>query len=122
MTADRSRLIDYIQQMEEAAQQATDFIVGLDKTTFLADTKSQMAVSMALVIMGEGVARILKLNPHIADDHPEIPWMTIKGMRNLVAHDYFELEFEVVWKTVNEDLPQLLAQLRALRHIHAQGE
>lgn len=122
MTFDRIHLLEYIEQMEEAAQQATDFVVGLDKAKFLIDTKSQMAVSMALVILGEGVARILKLHPHIADDHPEIPWMKIKSMRNLVAHDYFELEFEVVWKTVNEDLPQLLSQLRMLRQIRAQGE
>ncbi|MCO5730539.1 HepT-like ribonuclease domain-containing protein [Rhizobium sp. SSA_523] len=122
MTLDRSRLLDHIERMEDAAQQATDFVIGLDKSQFLTDPKSQMAVSMALVILGEAVTRILKLHPHIAEDHPEIPWMKIKSMRNLVAHDYFELEFEVVWKTVHEDLPQLLSQLRALRQIRAQGE
>lgn len=122
MSFDRGRLLDHVEQMEEAAGQAILFVSNSGKDEFLGDVKTQMAVSMALVILGESVARVLKLNPHIADDHPEIPWMKIKAIRNLVAHDYFELEFEVVWKTVREDLPQLLSQLRALRHIHAQGE
>lgn len=122
MSFDRGRLLDHIEQMEEAAENAIVFVSNSEKIDFLRDTKTQMAVSMALVILGESVAKVLRLNPHIGDDHPEIPWMKIKAMRNLVAHDYFELEFEVVWKTVREDLPQLLAQLRALRHIHAQGE
>lgn len=122
MSFNRRRLLDHIEQMEQAAAQAVDFLSGLSRAEFLSDTRTQMAVSMALVIMGESVARIIKLSPHIADDHPEVPWMKIKAMRNLVAHDYFELEFEVVWKTVQEDLPQLLSQLHALRHIHAQGE
>lgn len=122
MSFDRGRVGDYIEQMEDAAQQAISFLSGCEKAQFLTDTKTQMAVSMALVILGESVARITKVNPHIADEHPEIPWMKIKAMRNLVAHNYFELEFELVWKTVRDDLPHLLSQLRALRHIHAQGE
>ncbi len=122
MSFDRQRVLDCIEQMEDAAANAMAFVAGLDKADFLQDTKSQMAVSMALILLGESVSRILKLNPHIVDDHPDIPWMKIKSMRNLVAHDYLDLEFEVVWKTVQEDLPPLLSQLGMLRQIRAQGE
>ncbi|WP_246659182.1 HepT-like ribonuclease domain-containing protein [Rhizobium sp. FY34] len=122
MSRQHQALLDAIEQMEEAVEQAMAFVAGMDKHAFLADVKTQMAVSMAFIIMGESVSRILAMYPHIADDHGDIPWQKIKGMRNLVAHEYFELEFDAVWMTVHDDLPPLLSQLRMLRQIRAQGE
>ena len=46
--------------------------------------------------------------------HPSIPWRNMRGMRNRIAHGYFELDLDVVWDTVDTALPQLLAQLREL--------
>ncbi|MBP2548766.1 uncharacterized protein with HEPN domain [Neorhizobium galegae] len=120
MTA--QRLLDYIEQMEKAATSALSFAAGMTRHDFLADAKTQMAVAMSFVILGESVSRILAVDPHIEDNHPQVPWMKIKGMRNLIAHDYFELELDVVWKTMQEQLPLLVSQLRDLRQIHAQGE
>jgi uncharacterized protein len=45
---------------------------------------------------------------------PEIPWADIRGMRNRVAHEYFGIDVNVLWQTVREDLPPLLASLRSL--------
>jgi uncharacterized protein with HEPN domain len=116
------RLLEYIEQMEKAAASACSFVGEMTRDEFLADAKTQMAVAMSFVILGESVSRILMVDPHIDSNHPQVPWMKIKGMRNLIAHDYFELELDVVWKTVQEQLPLLVSQLRMLRQIHAQGE
>lgn len=106
MSFERSKLLELLEQMQEATGQAISFLDGIEKPQFfLRETRTQMAVSMALVILGEAVTRAIKSDPHITDEHPNIPWMKIKATRNLVADDYFELEFDVVWKTVKEDLP-----------------
>ncbi|MGF9691930.1 HepT-like ribonuclease domain-containing protein [Rhizobium sp. 0TCS1.26] len=122
MSSDGGRLLDHVEQMEIAAEKALSFVAGMSKSSFLTDEKTQMAVAMALVILGENVTRILALNPHIDTEHPQVPWVKIKGMRDLVAHDYYELQLDVVWKTLQDDLPPLLSQLRMLRQIRAQGE
>lgn len=98
MSFERSKLPELLEQMQEATGQAISFLDGMEKPQFLSDIRTQMAVSMALVILGEAVTRDIKLDPHITDEHPNIPWMKIKATRNLVADDYFELEFDVVWK------------------------
>lgn len=46
--------------------------------------------------------------------HPEIPWREIVGMRNVVVHDYADVDLALVWKTVHEDLPGLVARLAAI--------
>ncbi|NKD86668.1 DUF86 domain-containing protein [Haematospirillum jordaniae] len=48
-------------------------------------------------------------------EHPEVPWRSMRGMRNRIAHGYFEINLCVVWDTVQECLPELIEQLRLLR-------
>lgn len=116
------RLIVYLEQMHTAARQACAFVEGMTLTDFLADTRTQMAVGMALVLIGESAARILARYPDFPSEHPEIPWAKMKGMRNFVVHDYYELELPVVFTTVQTSLPDLLSHLDNLRNRHAQGE
>jgi uncharacterized protein with HEPN domain len=120
MSADR--LIEYLEQMRSAAQQACDFVADLDQEEFMRDVRTQMAVAMALVLLGESASRVITHHPEFSVDHPEIPWARIKGMRNIVAHEYYELELPLVLETVRTSLPQLLSKLDALQHWRAQGE
>jgi uncharacterized protein with HEPN domain len=53
-------------------------------------------------------------SPEVQAAHPEIPWRQMIGMRNVVVHDYADVDLTLVWKTVNEDLPGLMARLRVL--------
>ena len=110
-----SRLGDCLDQMLTAANDARRFIDGMSKEVFLADKRTQQAVVMSLVIVGEAAARIMDKHSEFIADHPEIPWRGMRGMRNRVAHGYFDVNLDVVWDTTQTALPDLLLRLERLR-------
>ncbi|WP_159950555.1 HepT-like ribonuclease domain-containing protein [Rhizobium sp. 18065] len=116
------RLLDYLNRMQSAATQAIDFTKDLQPAAFERDTKTQMAVAMAFVLIGEAATRISSRFPEFVADHPEIAWAKIRGMRNLIAHDYNELDMPVVWRTLKNELPVLVDLISQLRSRHMQGE
>jgi len=107
-----NRLPDYIDHMAKAASDARSFVDGMNKTDFLTDKRTQQAVIMCLVIIGEAATKAMDRYPEFADRHAEIPWRNIRGMRNRIAHGYFDINLDVVWDTVQTALPQLLEGLR----------
>jgi uncharacterized protein with HEPN domain len=94
---------------------ACSFVEGMDKTSFLGDKRTQSAVVMSLVIMGEASTKVMDRHAEFAQHHAEIPWRGMRGMRNRIAHGYFEIDLELVWDTVQTALPALLAQLKVAR-------
>lgn len=104
MRAD-SRLADYILQMVTAAADALTFMEGMAEDDFLTDLRTQRAVVMSLMIVGEAASRILSDYPDFADAKAAIPWRGIRGMRNRIAHGYFDIDLHVVWTTVQTELP-----------------
>ncbi|MBP7520119.1 MAG: DUF86 domain-containing protein [Leptothrix sp. (in: Bacteria)] len=102
------RLLDYLGHMQQAALEACTFVEGLAKEDFLADRRTQQAVVMSLVIVGEAATMVMGGFPGFILSHPEVPWRSMRGMRNRMAHGYFEINFEVVWDTVQTALPALL--------------
>jgi uncharacterized protein with HEPN domain len=106
-----SRLDDYLDHMRQAARDACSFVEGLSKEQFLADKRTQQAVIMSLVIIGEAATKIMDLYPEFASKHPEVPWRSMRGMRNRIAHGYFEINLDTVWETVQTGLPGLLRDL-----------
>jgi uncharacterized protein with HEPN domain len=109
-----SRCGDYIEHMIQAASDACGFVDGLSKEGFLEDKRTQRAVVMSLIIIGEAATKIMDLYPQFVAEHADVPWRSMRGMRNRIAHGYFELDLDVVWGTVQTALPELLVQLRAL--------
>ena len=116
------RLQVYLEQMEHAAQEAREFTSGMSYEAFLEDTRTQMAVAMTLIIIGEAVTRLERHYPDLLLDHTEIEWQQIIGMRNRAAHGYLTLDAAVIWKTTQASLPELLDKLHLLRHWRPQGE
>jgi uncharacterized protein with HEPN domain len=94
----------------------------MEQAAFLSDIRTQLAVGMTLVLIGEAASRIASQHPEFPGDHPDIPWSKIRGMRNIVVHDYYQLELPVVFETVRTSLPELLSVLDSLRNWRAQGE
>ncbi len=110
-----NRLIDYIGHMLEAAQLACSYLDGLNKGDFLADRRTQQAVILNIVVIGEAATKLAKDYPEFIDQHPDVPWKNMKGMRNRIAHGYFDINLEIVWDTVQAALPHLVEQMTAIR-------
>ena len=111
----QNRLQDYLSHIEQASTDILDFVSAMSPDDFLADKRTQRAVVMSLVIIGEAATKIMEQHPDFTDAHPEIPWRNMRGMRNRMAHGYFDINLEVVWDTVQTALPALKKQLEALR-------
>jgi len=114
MTDLKNRHTDYVELMLNAATQARTYTDGLSKADFLDDAKTQDAVIMKLLVIGELAARLLEEHQEFTCKHPEIPWQKMKGMRNRMAHGYFDLNMDVVWDTAQLALPDLETNLRAI--------
>jgi uncharacterized protein with HEPN domain len=109
-----TRLPDYLQHIRQAAQEACEFAADMTREGFEQDAKTQKAIEMNLVVIGEAASRVLEHHADFAQRHPELPWRQMRGMRNRMAHGYFEIDLDVVWNTVQTALPTLLTQLSAL--------
>ena len=110
-----NRLPDYIDHIQQAAADARSFVEGLDRDDFLTDKRTQQAVIMSLIIIGEAATKVMDVYSEFAQEHQEVPWRNMRGMRNRIAHGYFDINLDVVWETVQEWLPVLLQQLPAVR-------
>ena len=70
---------------------------------------------MSLIIIGEAVTKVMDCYAEFAQAHGQVPWRNMRGMRNRIAHGYFDINLDVVWDTVQTALPELLKQLPAVR-------
>jgi uncharacterized protein with HEPN domain len=110
-----NRLTDYLDHMQQAATDACGFVEDLTKEDFLKDKRTQQAVIMSLIIIGEAVTKVMDDYAEFAKAHAQVPWRNMRGMRNRIAHGYFDINLDVVWNTVQAALPELLKQLPAVR-------
>lgn len=116
------RLLDNLIDMEDAAREAIGFLDGIGFAEFKSDLLRQRAVAMTFVLIATAAARIQTLFPDIASEQPEVAWAKMRGLRNLVVHEYDRLDWRIIWDTVQSDLPKLVRQINQLRHPHIQGE
>ncbi len=103
--------IDYLRDMLENTNRAMLFIKGMDYEAFRKDDKTVYAVIRAVEIIGEATRNIPE---EIRKKYPEIPWRDASDMRNKLVHRYFGINLEVIWQTLNEDLPMLANALQEI--------
>ena len=84
---------------------------GMTFDQFVNDARTMDAVVRNLMTMGESIRWIPE---PILDAHPDVPWRTLRGMRNVVVHEYFGVDPVILWETVRGDLPPLEAKLEAV--------
>jgi uncharacterized protein with HEPN domain len=99
----------------EAAQQACSYTAEMSLDEFLGDKRTQQAVILNIIIIGEASAKILQNHTEFTERHPQVPWRAIKGMRNRIAHGYFDIDLKIVWATVQTALPDLASQMNKIR-------
>ena len=95
-----NRLPDYLDHMLEATRLACAYVEQLSKEDFLADKRTQQAVILNLIVVGEAATKLLSNYEDFLNRYPDIPWRNMKGMRNRIAHGYFDIDLDVVWETV----------------------
>jgi len=100
-----------IQDILQAAQDIADFTEGLSFEEFQNNKMLVQSVLYNFVIIGEAAANI---PDEIKDLHPEIPWRIMADMRNVMAHEYFQVNLAVVWQTLRRSLPPVIALLENL--------
>ncbi|MGC9452899.1 MAG: DUF86 domain-containing protein [Oceanipulchritudo sp.] len=96
----------YLGDVIEAGRAIGDYVQGYSKDQFLNDPKTVDAVVRRLEIIGEAVKQF---PDSWKEAEPQIPWTAIAGFRNILAHAYFKIEEDIIWETIQEDLPDLLA-------------
>ncbi|HEY9818991.1 MAG TPA: DUF86 domain-containing protein [Candidatus Obscuribacterales bacterium] len=94
-----------------AIAEIREFTNGLTFDEFQDDRKTISAVLYSLAIIGEAVRGI---PPELEVSHPEIPWDDVRGMRNIVIHEYFQVNLSIIWQTIQDDLVSLEFSLRQL--------
>ena len=95
-----------LQDILNAAILVMDFVRGFDKQTFLDDWKTRSAVLYQLTVIGEAVKRLSQV---FRNEHSEIPWSLIAGMRDHLIHGYDLIDWDEAWKTASMDVPDLLS-------------
>ena len=85
----------------QATEKVADFLAGYDMEKFLGDAKTQSAIIMQLVVIGE----LAKKLPEELKTKIDLPWKLMAGFRDFAVHEYFELDLQQIWDTASGDVP-----------------
>lgn len=103
--------LDYIKDILDAIEKATQFIEGMELEQFAQDAKTVFAVIRALEIIGEATKNV---PPSVRGKYATVPWREMAGMRDKLIHEYFGVNVAVVWKTMMEDMPPLKSKIERI--------
>jgi len=109
------RIPDYLDHILQAIGRIKSYTHDMTEAGFLRDEKTQDAVIRNIEIIGEAARNIERSHPDFAAQHADVPWGIAYEMRNALAHGYFKVDFEIVWKTIENDLPGLEQQILLIR-------
>lgn len=98
----------YLRLMLDSIRKIKDYVHGMVFSDFSIDNKTQSAVIMQLQVIGE----LSKKVQEEIKKEINIPWKQMSGLRDMVAHDYFSLDIDAIWKTVNESIPDAEKEIK----------
>jgi len=101
-----------ILDMLESAYRILTYTKDLNYDQFTDDQKTLDAVVRNFEILGEASTRIL---PDFQIENPQIPWKRLRGYRNRLIHEYFGVDYQIVWEIIQEDLSDLIGELEEIR-------
>ena len=101
----------YAGHMLDMTRKALELVRNKNRQDYNSDETLRFALAHLVQVIGEAARHVSK---KFCDDHPQIPWKAIVGMRHKVVHDYMNVDEDVVWDTVVKELPPLLAELQKI--------
>ncbi len=101
----------YIWDMMKSAKEISGFTEGKVIADFMQDRMLQCTIERLLEIIGESANRV---SFAFQENHPEIPWRKIISLRNVLAHEYNAIDYEIVWNIAAHRIPDLLALLEQI--------
>jgi uncharacterized protein with HEPN domain len=101
----------YLWDMLQAAKEVESMLDEYDLSAFLANRVMVRAIERSVEILGESARRV---SMTYREDHTEIPWREIIGQRNILAHEYGQIDHELLYKTATEDIPDLISIIQNL--------
>jgi uncharacterized protein with HEPN domain len=102
--SDERTILDYLEDISNAISDIRSFVYEMSVDAFMADKKTVNAVVRSLEVIGEATGKIPK---DIRMRYPEVPWDEIIRMRNRLIHEYFGVDLDIVWQTIQDDLAPL---------------
>jgi len=88
-----------------------NYVANVEKSGFLANGMMQDAIMRQIEIIGEAAGRI---SDELQEKHPKLPWLEMRAIRNKIVHDYLEINTDIIWDTVQNDLPALKTQIKKI--------
>jgi uncharacterized protein with HEPN domain len=107
MLRDLESLID----IEQAAKRILRFSSGVEQTELITNDEKISAILYQITIIGEATKR---LSMGFRQQHPEIAWRNLAGMRDIIVHEYDQIDLDIVWDVIQHEIPQLLRQIEPL--------
>ena len=101
----------YVHDMIEVCGRVLSYTEGLDRRTFLADSRTHDATLRNLELVGEAATHVPS---EVRKAHPDIPWHAIIGTRNRLAHGYLHMSDDIIWSIIQDAVPELVPSLQAL--------
>ncbi len=111
---DEVRLLGYLEHIAQAIERIQRYTQDIDEAGFFQNEMTQDAVIRNFEIIGEASRNIERRYPEFATHHSQLPLASAYEMRNALAHGYFKVDLAIVWKTIENDLPNLHAKMLAL--------
>lgn len=107
MTDPRTELEDVI----DAAEKIERFTDGMSYETFVEDEKTVDAVLRNFEVIGEATKNLPESH---REEYSDVPWREMAGMRDRLIHGYATVDLEIIWTTVEEDIPEILPDIRSV--------
>lgn len=100
-----------VKHMRNAAKEALSFIQNKTRDDLINDRQLALSLIKEIEIIGEAAN---KVSQEFRKKHPDIPWDIIIATRNRLIHGYFDIDYDIVWSTVKDELPKLIKSLAKL--------
>ena len=107
MSRDSASILDIV----KAGQLVLQFAQGVNREQLASDILRQSAILYQISIMGEATKR---LSREFREQHPEVPWDDVAGMRDIIAHQYDRVDLDIVWQVIQRNIPELLDMITPL--------